>query len=510
MSGAIRSEVRVMDGRQQFSWVEIKATLKRRARLIALCFAALAAGAVAAVLAAPPTYEGEAKVLVKRDRADSVVSGAPEAAANREELTEADLVSQAELIKSRDILERVASDAGLVDRVLAEEPSLDRQEALAAATKALDEELAVTPIRRTWLIDIVYGSEDPRLTRNVLDTLVQQYLEKHLALHRPAGTHQFFAEQTHLARAQLDEAQARLVEFGRSHDVVSAGREKEKALDQLATFDTMRSEARALLAATTQQLTAIKSNLSAVPAQRRSEVRTTDAAGVVEEISARIITLELRRTELLQRFTPGYRGVLEIDEQLRAARAALDAARQNPIREETIADNPTHQWLDTERARVQAENAAIRARLASLSAAVGEYRNRAQALSTRELEQQDLLRRLKEAEDKYLLYARKQEEARISDELDKTRIANVVLAQAPAVSLEATRTPSLAMLPLLLLVSLLLSGAVALVWDAAAATGPLVTKQELATQIWIADGLSHEEKRRAVLALHPQQPCPNP
>ena len=37
---------------------------------------------------------------------------------------------------------------------------------------------------------------------------------------------------------------------------------------------------------------------------------------------------------------------------------------------------------------------------------------------------------MKTAEDNYLLYQKKQEEARISDALDRTRIANVVVAEA--------------------------------------------------------------------------------
>jgi len=479
---------------------DVMAAIGRQSRVLVTSFVVLATGAVLAVLLATPKYEGTTRILVKQDRADSVVTGAADSEAERQELTEADLMSQAELIKSHDLLEAVADQTGLARRVVAERPSIDQAEALARATEQLGEDLAVTPVRRTWLIDVAYGSDDPRLTRNVLDTLVRRYLQKHLELHRPSGTYQFFADQVRLARKELDEAQARLTEFSATYQVVSAGREKDNVLQQLAEFDTMRSEARTLLAATTQQLSAITSELSTVPAQHTSAVRTVDAAGVVEDVKARILTLELRRAELVQRFTPAYRGVVEIDEQLREARAALDEARRSPIREETVADNPTRQWLDTERARVQAENAAIRARLQALSATVGEYRTKAQRLNTRDVEQQDLLRRLKEAEDKYLLYAKKQEEARISDELDRTRIANVVVAQAPSVSYEAERNPSFAMLPLLFGVSLLLSLGLALAVDAAAPVDPQTSTQDAAVLIW-SSNLPREEKHRAIRTL---------
>ena len=45
----------------------------------------------------------------------------------------------------------------------------------------------------------------------------------------------------------------------------------------------------------------------------------------------------------------------------------------------------------------------------------------------------DLVRNVRSAEDNYLLYVRKREEARISDALDTEHIVNVALAEAPTV-----------------------------------------------------------------------------
>jgi uncharacterized protein involved in exopolysaccharide biosynthesis len=215
-------------------------------------------------------------------------------------------------------------------------------------------------------------------------------------------------------------------------------------------------------------MSAVSTELTRVPSQRTSQVRIADNAAVIQEFQARILTLELKRTELLQRFTPEYRGVVEIDGQLRDARTSLARAREAPVREETVADNPTRQWLDTELARTQTDNAALRARVQALSGAIDDYRARAQTLDVQDVEQNDLVRTLKTAEEKYRLYVEKQEEARISDELDRTRIANVVVAQAPAVAFEPRRNPSLAMLPFLIVAALILSCAVALTADALA------------------------------------------
>jgi uncharacterized protein involved in exopolysaccharide biosynthesis len=445
---------------------DLTAAVRRRSRVAALCFVALSAGAVAAVVTAPAIYEGDVKLLVQGDRADSVVSGASDPAAARSELSEAELLSQVELIKADDLLTKVAAETGLARRPEVTRRTDDEAEALALASERLDRDLSVAPIKRTWLIDVAYRSEDRALTRNVLDTLVRLYLEKHLTLHRPAGTYQFFSEQAERARGELDAARDQLARFSQQHRVVSAGQQKDGVLQKLLEFEALRSQADAELAETSRRLSSVTSQLERVPAQHTSQVRTSDDAGVIQDVKARILTLELKRAELLQKFTPAYRGVREIEGQLAEARAALTAARTAPVREETVADNPTRQWLDTELARVQAEDVALRGRVQALAAAASDYRTRAQTLEVRGSEEKELLRNLAAAEQRYLLYIRKQEEARISDELDRRHIGNVVVAQPPTVKFEPTRRPGLAMLPPLLAVALMLSVAIALALDA--------------------------------------------
>src|SRR4030095_12894565 len=82
---------------------QVLGAMRRQAKVLAVCFLALSAGVLVAVLTAPPLYEGTLKILVKQDRADSVVSGLPEAEAARylyRELSETEVMSQVELLKS--------------------------------------------------------------------------------------------------------------------------------------------------------------------------------------------------------------------------------------------------------------------------------------------------------------------------------------------------------------------------------------------------------------------------
>src|SRR5260370_37268376 len=60
--------------------------------------------------------------------------------------------------------------------------------------------------------------------------------------------------------------------------------------------------------------------------------------------------------------------------------------------------------------------------------------------------QQGLLREQKAKEGNYLLYLRKQEEARISDALDRSRIFNVAVAEAATVPAVPSRSRGMTLL----------------------------------------------------------------
>src|ERR1041384_3988059 len=443
-------------------------TVLRRGRLIVICFLALAAGAVLAVVLARPFWNGHMKILVKRDRTDTPISGSADVRGDATEVSEAELLSQAELIHADDVLAKTIEATGLDKPFLESGKATSDAEAKALALASFKRNLAVTPVKKTWLINVSYRSGDAQQTRRVLDTLLRVYLEKHLALERPAGTFQFFSEQTDLARRELDAAQQRMQDFTRTHSVAAAGTEKENALGKLSDFEAQRAQAQTALAESDRRLAALDAELMKTPEQRMSQIRTADDAMVMRDVKSRLLELEAKKTELLQKFTPEYRGVVEIYNQLKQARAALDEAQKNPVREETVADNPTRQWLETEIARTRTENQGLHARAQSLAAAVSQYRASAQVLEVRDVQQQDLARTVKEAEEKYLLYVQKREEARIADALDKTRIANVVVAEPPSVDFKPEKTPGVAMLPFLLGGALLLALAFAFVFDALA------------------------------------------
>lgn len=423
---------------------DVVSPLFRYRRAVSLTFVGLILAIFAAAGLAERTYEAEMKILVKRERVDPVLTGDAQARGSADgPVTDSELFAEVELLKSRDLLEQVAAAAGLVRTArVSGAAQNDPQAQVARAGQSLRAHLDVEPIKRTPIIRIAYTAADPRTAARVLDELARLYLEKHLAVHRPTGAYQFFSDQTAHFERELRTAEANLKAFTERERVVSASHETESTLRQLSEFEGALQKTHADIADSTRRMQAIGETLASTPDRQVTQISTSGNVEAVRNLRAQILDLEVKQAEMLRKFTPQYPPAVQLAEQLALLREALTATERMPLQGLTTDQNPTHQWLRNEAARVQTEKDALTARAGALRRTIAAYSERAQRLDAQGIEQQELLRAVKESEDNYTLYRRKQEEARISDALDRTRIANVSVAEPPAIprSSESSRS----------------------------------------------------------------------
>jgi uncharacterized protein involved in exopolysaccharide biosynthesis len=182
-----------------------------------------------------------------------------------------------------------------------------------------------------------------------------------------------------------------------------------------------------------QRIATIEAQLATLPNRETTQVRTSDNPELMQNLKSKLLELELKRTELLTKFEPTYRPVQEVEEEIAEAKAAIGAAENAPLRDETTDRDPTYDSLRSELAKAKTDLAATEARTAATSSLIRSYRSESEQLDRKELLQQDMLRAAKTDEENYTLYLRKAEEARISDALDRQRFSNVVVAEPATV-----------------------------------------------------------------------------
>jgi uncharacterized protein involved in exopolysaccharide biosynthesis len=265
-------------------------------------------------------------------------------------------------------------------------------------------------------------------------------MEKHMAVHQPAGTFEFFQKQTQQYAQGLAQAESHLVEFSRTQGVVSPEQQKVSTLQKLSEFQAELKQTQASVAETVERIGNLETQSRILPPRMTTAVRMSDNPQLMGQLKSTLLSLELKRTELLEKFEPTYRLVLEQDKQIAQTRAAIEAAEKSQLREETTDRNPIYQWVDSELAKARSDLAAGQARAEALGRSVRSYEEQAASFDQKEVVEQSLLRDEKAQEANYLLYQRKQEEARISNALDRSRIVNVAVAEEAAVPAMPSRS----------------------------------------------------------------------
>jgi len=143
--------------------------------------------------------------------------------------------------------------------------------------------------------------------------------------------------------------------------------------------------------------------------------------------------LQNRRTELVSKFRPTERIVTQLDQQIADTQRALQTAEGRITTEEASDVNPLRQTLESDLARGESYASGLTGRIQSMRLQDQSYRDQLARLESQLPVEQQLSREVKLAEENYLLYNKKREEARIGQRMDQQKIANVVVAEPPQV-----------------------------------------------------------------------------
>jgi uncharacterized protein involved in exopolysaccharide biosynthesis len=383
------------------------------------------------------TYRAHLRLLVRRGRADPPVTAQPNAPPDfsRVEVTEEQLNSEVELLKDNDVLRRVvrANDLGAQDWLRWFRPHEEQAAREERAAKTLSNRLEVETIKKTDLIAVSYDASDPRVAAQVLKSLAGIYLEKHMEVHRPSGQLRFFDRQTGESRRQLEEAKETLLSFTDSHDVVMAGAQRDLVLQRLNEAEASYRQTQVEKSENERRVHELEDQLARLPERTITQVRTADNPELLRALKASLLDLELKRIQLLTKFEPNHRLVQEVEEQILQARTAIATEKLNPVRDETTDKDANYEWAKAELQKAQVARRGLEARETTTAAQLAKYSVIAHQLGDEAVVQDDLTSSEKAAQENYLLYVKKREEARMGDALDEDGIVNVAIAEQPVV-----------------------------------------------------------------------------
>jgi len=436
---------------------ELLTPLFRRKKLLALTFCSVVGLVLLYSLVKGPSYSAHMAILVNRERLDPLVSSEattqmtiPATAVEPEEVN-----SEIQLLTSRDVLEKVVIANGLDkpspgfsfgDLI---HPNQTREDRIARAVKSLATKIKTEVTTKTNIIEVTFSSPDPQLSYGVLKSLGEFYAAKHAAVHRPAGSYEFFATETQKYHDDLQNAEQKLRDFGRQNAIAAPDEQRTQLAGQVANSVGTLHATEQQIAADEERIQDDRRQLQSTP-QRSATIQASAVNDkLLEDLNGALLAAQAKRTQLAVKYEPSYPLVREADDEVAQAKAAIAQAEQSRNVTETTDRDPTYELLREDMAKSQADLAAQKATLEATKRSVHDIQTQMVSLDQFSLTQQDLEREAKADEGSYLLYLGKREQERTTDALDSTRIANVAIAIPPAI-------PVLPVLswPLILLIAL--------------------------------------------------------
>ena len=396
----------------------------RHQRLLSISFFSIIFLSFVTAFVMPPKYESSVKLLVQHEREDSLIS--PDRSGTYQsvppEITEADVNSELELLRTDDILRKTVLQNGLAGH----NPSplkVDR------AVERLKDNLHIDPINKSNLIGVTYRSTNPQLSANVLNTLVALYLDKHLQIRRSNREYQFFDQQAALYKEQLQQVEKQIADSS----VVSPELTRDQMVNKQVDMTAAAAATNAQIAETRMRIASLQQLEKQTPERLVTEKKTADNPQLLQNMKGALLSLELERDQLLAKYQPNYRPVQDLNQRIADTQALIALQEKEPVREETTNQNTAYEWIRTDLAKAQADLQGLLGRQSADSKILSSSGQNLRSLNIDAIKQQDLLRQAKTAEDNYLLYSQKREEARISDELDARKIMNVSVVQSASV-----------------------------------------------------------------------------
>ncbi len=447
---------------------ELVCMVARQRRLALVVFASIFVLAIVFGLLLSDRYEARMEILVEQAqlrRADPVLTGQADAQpiVNQQSTTSDEILnSEIALLRSQDVLLQVVRRAGLdrspglwfgtvsamwrvaqplhmtgmLSRIAIVLPMLrqpTQEELTQKAVRRLAGKLQIEVVKLSDVISIAYRSRDPRQAANVLHVLGDVYLNEHALAHRPAGEVQFFEKQTAQAHTALAQAEQKLVSFTQAGGVADGATQLQDALRRLSDGKAAQDQAQAQIAGTIHSISALERQENSIPPRETTVLKSSDSAVLVQQLKSSLLNLEMKRTQLLTQYQPTYPLVTEVNQQIAEAEAALADAEKSQLEEKTTDRDPAYEQVRESLTQARVDLVGLEARATSLASEYAADEQQVRWLEQQGMQQQDLLRQQKAAEDNYLLLLHKQQEAQISDALDKRRIFNVSIVQTASI-----------------------------------------------------------------------------
>lgn len=401
---------------------------KRKVHLLGFMGITLCAGFLF-TLTMKSSYEAISQILLKIGRENLYVPELP-TSGNLSPLVRYDreeqINSEIQILTSRTLAEKVVKS--LAPNAIFRDLNAEGIEGftLESALLKFEKALKVEEINKSNVIEVSFKHPDPQMAANIVNKLVDLYLERHIDIHKRSNSYEFFQEQSHTLKRKVEQGEARVQEFKGIHNITVLDEQRSLLLRQETELRTLLDQTLSEEAETASRVAQLRQQLSNTPKTIPQSEDMEHSPLLIDTLQGRLVELELKEKELLNKYTEQSRLVQNVRDEIQMVRRKLtDFQEIKEYERRSYGPNVTYQRLEEVLFQSEADLEALKAKKETQVTQLASYQKKLEELNRIEVDLNRLQEDLEVDRENYHLYLGKLEESRISDAMDIEKIVNV-------------------------------------------------------------------------------------
>jgi len=385
---------------QPASLRNILTVLFKRKQMIVIFFITVVLVVTAGSFLMPKIYESESKLLVEKE-IDSEKS-----LLFRMNLSQAynnyDFInSEIEILNSYPVAARVVDH---FRTFLTDEDTvvLSEEEKILLFEKTITEfrkKVEIENPRNSTILIIRYENKDPKLSSNIVNDLVSTYITYRSEITSESDTYKFFQEQMDLADQKLRELERTQANFKEQRNVGNPETQRSILMTRMADYEKSLTTVQTNRIGKEAKLAVFKEQLNNGGTINIPSTETSDSPSrekYIAKLKGDLLDMEIRKEQLLQKFTPQYKEVRDLEEQIAVSKAKIE--------------NEIRQIIEMEQTAVRA----LKAEEQILRQQIEKIKNEIRNMAQNEYEYTQISRGIEDEREIYSMLRKQREEARLS------------------------------------------------------------------------------------------------
>lgn len=382
------------------------------------------------VLSARPVYLAKSSFIIKPWKDDASRPGM-DTSNNSMNLTlsQDELVNtEIQVISGRELAEKVVRSLN-IEKIYPDlmKPKAKVATPLDAAVEQFGKHLKVVGIRKSSVVEVTFQHTDPKIAAKALNLLVELFKEKHLALHSDPQS-SFIGTQLASFENKLMESEKNLETFQQTTRVFSLEEQRSLLLRQRSDLDTAHKISINSIVELKNRIAAIKNQLVSM-SKTNDRYTPTERDKIVIDAKTKLLDLKLKEQELRRKYNEENPLVVEAKREVDLVSQFL-IDQEEGILGKVKTGNPVYQNIEIDLFKSEGELNSQLAREEALKNQVRQLDKEIAALDSNEAKLQNLKRQIAINEKNYRTYADKQEEARMSEAMNRLKLSNISIIQS--------------------------------------------------------------------------------